>query len=255
MTVLLQANDVSLSSRDGKRLVEQVSLTLNTGEVVGVIGPNGAGKSSLIKLLTGLRKPDSGTVLLDGVELGLHDPTQRARRIGYVEQRPHLYWPLTVMQVVALARLVHGDADTPAGHAILDEALHTVGIRYLAQRQFLQLSEGEKLLVNLARILAAQPGLIIADEPTAALDPARQLEVMQLLHQQARNGAGVLLVLHELTLAARYCDRLLLMQNARVFAEGTASEVLTRDNLRSVYQLDAQLDWPTRTVIIDTATG
>jgi iron complex transport system ATP-binding protein len=126
-----------------------------------------------------------------------------------------------------------------------------VGIDSLAQRQFLQLSEGEKLLVNMARVLAAQPRIIIADEPTAALDPSHQLQVMCLLQQQAQAGAAVLLVLHDLTLAARYCDRLLLMHNGKVVTSGAPAAVLTREHLREVYQLDAQLDAQTRTVIID----
>ena len=248
---LLQAKSLCFDTPDGKRLVDDVSLSLGAGEVVSIIGPNGAGKSTLVKLLAGLRKPSSGQVLLDNVAVLQLPPQQRARRIGYLEQRPHLYWPLTVSQVISLGRLVLDDADKPAGIDAISRAVEDVGVKHLLEQPFLQLSEGEKLLVNLARILAAQPRLIIADEPTAALDPKHQQQVMQLLREQASHNVGVLLVLHELTLAARYSDRLILMHAGRVHRSGTPDAVLARDHLQEVYQLGAHWDAGTNTVIID----
>lgn len=254
MTTQLHANALTVETREGKRLLDQVSLTLHAGKVTGVIGPNGAGKSTLVKVLAGLRQPQAGQVLLNDVDLQQQSPQQRARRLGYLEQRPVLHWPFTASQVVALARLVHGDADTPAGRLIIDNAMQVVGISRLAQRPFLLLSEGEKLLVNVARVLAAAPQIILADEPTAALDPARQLQVMALLRTQARAGLAVLVVLHELTLAARYCDNLMLLHEGVVMAAGTPADVLTRENLRRVYQLDAQWDAARATLLVDIPT-
>ncbi len=245
MSVLLQAESLCWSGR-----VADISLNVTAGELVGIIGANGAGKSSLLKLLTGLQAPDSGMARLDGEALALLTPQQRARRLGYLEQRPILHWPLSVQQVVTLARLPHGDGDIAAGLQAVNAALATTGMQTFASRSFDSLSEGEKMRVHIARLLAGQPRVLVADEPTAALDPARQLEVMEILRQQARAGSAVVVTLHELTLAARYCDRLVLLQQGRVLATGTSANVLTPALLAQAYEIDACFDPSTATVIV-----
>jgi iron complex transport system ATP-binding protein len=245
MSELLQAASLCWHGR-----VTDVSLSVAAGELVGIIGANGAGKSSLLKLLAGLRPPDSGDIRFDGDALTQLTPQQRARRLGYLEQRPMLHWPLSVQQVVTLARLPHGDGDTTAGLQAVNAALATTGMQAFAARNFESLSEGEKMRSNLARLLAGQPRVLLADEPTAALDPARQQEVMAILRQQARGGSAVVVTLHELTLAARYCDRLVLLQQGRVLATGSATAVLTPALLAQAYEMDACLDITTATVII-----
>lgn len=245
MSNLLQAESLCWHGR-----VADVSLNVAAGELVGIIGANGAGKSSLLKLLAGLHRPDSGSIRLDGEALAQLTPQQLARRRGYLEQRPVLHWPLSVQQVVALARLPHGDADSAAGRQTVDAALATTGMLAFASRNFESLSEGEKMRSNLARLLAGQPRVLLADEPTAALDPARQQEVMAILRQQARSGSAVVVTLHELTLAARYCDRLVLLQQGRVLATGSAGSVLTPALLAQAYEMDAYFDSTTATVIV-----
>lgn len=245
MNMLLQADSLCWRGR-----VDKVSLTVAAGELVGIIGPNGAGKSSLLKLLAGLQVPDSGSVQLAGETLASLTPQQRARRLGYLEQRPVLHWPLSVQQVVALARLPHGDGDLDTGIRAVTAALATAGMQQFALRRFDSLSEGEKMRVNVARLLAGEPRVILADEPTAALDPARQMEVMEILRQQARAGSAVIVTLHELTLAARYCDRLVLLQQGRVLASGAAATVLTPALLSQAYDIDAHFDTTTATVIV-----
>lgn len=245
MSVLLQAESLCWSGR-----VADISLNVTAGELVGIIGANGAGKSSLLKLLTGLQAPDSGMARLDGEALALLTPQQRARRLGYLEQRPILHWPLSVQQVVTLARLPHGDGDIAAGLQAVNAALAATGMQTFASRSFDSLSEGEKMRVHIARLLAGQPRVLVADEPTAALDPARQLEVMEILRQQARAGSAVVVTLHELTLAARYCDRLVLLQQGRVLATGTSANVLTPALLAQAYEIEACFDPGTATVIV-----
>lgn len=245
MTTLLNATHLQWRTR-----VDGISLKVAAGEVVGIIGPNGAGKSSLLKLLAGLQVCDSGEVTLVGKAIATQAPLDRARLLGYLEQRPVLHWPFTVQQVVALGRLPCGDADRVSGVTAVTSALTQCDVARYATRNFLQLSEGEKMRVHLARLLAGQPRVLLADEPTASLDPARQHEVMALLRQQAKAGCGVVLTLHDLTIAARYCDRLLLLQQGRLLASGTAAEVLTPALLAQTFQIDASFDINSATVII-----
>ncbi len=250
MTALLSATGLLLQTGDGRILLNRVSLQVNAGEIVGIIGANGAGKSTLLKVLAGIKPAQSGRVLLMGQDANSQSALQRARLQSYLEQRPVLHWPMRVQQVVALARLQFGDGELAAGANAVAQALAATGMGDFSQRDFQQLSEGEKLLVNLARVLASEPRLLLADEPTAALDPAHQQRVMQLLRQRAQDGKGVLVVLHDLTLAARYCDRLLLLHEGAVIAEGSPAAVLSRANLQRAFQIDAVLDAGNSTVII-----
>lgn len=250
MTVLLSAQALSLQAADRRVLLDNISLHVRAGETVGIIGANGAGKSTLLKVLAGIRPLQSGHIQLAAQSAQLLPPLQRARLQGYLEQRPQLHWPMQVQQVVALARLAFGDGERSVGKAAVANALAAMGMTAFAGREFLQLSEGEKLLVNLARVLAGEPQLLLADEPTAALDPAHQHRVMQRLRERAVAGMGILVVLHDLTLAARYCDRLLLLHDGVVIAEGLPADVLASNNLATAFQIDAMLDAASRTVII-----
>lgn len=250
MTALLATRAVHVHTADHKPLLNDVSMELHAGEVLGLIGPNGAGKSSLLKLLAGLRRATAGDVLLDGLPMNAFFPDQRAKLIGYLEQRPVLHWPFDVSQVVGLGRLVYGDENTVAGQRAITQALASTRADAFATRNFNTLSEGEKLLVNIARVLAGAPKIMLADEPTAALDPANQLQVMQLLRQLARAGLGVLVVLQDLTLAARFCDRLLLLHAGAVMAAGSPAQVLTTEHLRRAWQLHASYDEAQKAVIV-----
>ncbi len=253
MTPLLSAQDLSVHTADGQVLLKPVSLQVHSGEVVGIIGANGAGKSTLLKALAGIQPVPSGSIQLAGQEAPTLSSLQRAQILGYLEQRPQLHWPMQVQQVVALARLSFGDRELPDGIAAIAAALAATSMTAFSQRDFLQLSEGEKLLVNLARVLAGAPRLLLADEPTAALDPAHQHRVMQLLRQRAAAGMAVLVVLHDLTLAARYCDRLLLLHKGALLAEGTPAAVLSSANLQHAFHIDAVLDTASHAVMIRTS--
>lgn len=250
MITLLATKALHAHTHDKKALLNDVTMEVHAGEVLGVIGPNGAGKSTLLKQLAGLGHATSGDVLLEGLPIDTFFPDQRAKRIGYLEQRPVLHWPFEARQVVALGRLVHGDSETDDGQRAITQALAATKADIYAQRVFDTLSEGEKLLVSLARVLAGAPKVILADEPTAALDPANQLQVMRLLRQQAKQGLGVLVIMQDLTLAARFCDRLLLLQGGAVIASGSPAQVLTPDHLRQTWQLDASYDEAQKAVIV-----
>ncbi|MEJ7933761.1 ABC transporter ATP-binding protein [Sphingobium sp. AN558] len=235
-----------LSVRLGHRaVVQDVSATLSPGSLIGIIGPNGAGKSTLVRALLGLIPAQGGSVLLDGQPIA--DIARRiiARTLAYLPQGQTLHWPLSVERLVALGRLPHLG---PMSHMSADDmalvlhALDRADVGHLRDRIATELSGGERARAMLARALAVGAPGLIADEPLAALDPGHQLDVMDLLVREARAGGLVITVLHDLTMAGRYCDRLLLMEGGRLVADGAPDAVLTPDRLAAVYGISARID-------------
>jgi iron complex transport system ATP-binding protein len=237
----LQATSVSLRL-GGAPVLDDVDLRLDGGELVGLIGPNGAGKTTLLRVMAGLLPAAGGEVTVDGQTLAAMPRQALARTLGYLPQDGGSHWPLTVATLVALGRLPHqGPWRGPdaADRAAVERALAACDIAALADRPVNRLSGGERARVLLARALAGEPRILLADEPVAGLDPGHQLDVMQRLSALARDGAGVLAVLHDLTLAARFCDRLVLLDRGRVIAEGDADHVLSPDLLARCYGIRA----------------
>lgn len=241
-----------LSVRLGRHVaVRDVAVTLEPGQLVGIIGPNGAGKSTLIRAMLGLAKPRAGRVLIDGQDVTRIDRGAIARAIAYLPQGQTLHWPLSVDRLVALGRLPHlgplsrlSDAD----EAAVEAAMARADVLHLKGRIATELSGGERARVLLARALAVGARGLIADEPLAALDPGHQIDVMNLLRDEARSGALVVTVLHDLSMAARWCDRLLLMDGGALVADGAPMDVLTTQALADVYGITACIDpgngWP-----------
>lgn len=235
--VRLDNVSVTLGAR---RVVDTISADLGGG-LVGLIGPNGAGKSTLVRAIAGLL-PAEGAILIDGAPVGSLPLRDRARHIAYLPQGQAVHWPLTVERLVALGRLPHlapfARPDAADAQAI-ERALERTELLALRDRPVDELSGGERARVLLARALAVEAPLLLADEPLAALDPAHQIEVMALLQAEAARGATVIAVLHDLTLAARWCDRLLLIDQGRLIADGEAADVLTADRIGAVYRVTA----------------
>lgn len=235
-----------LCARLGRRAVLQdIDATLAPGALIGIIGPNGAGKSTLVRAMLGLIDTTHGRVTIDGRAIATLPPRERARAIAYLPQGQTLHWPLNVERLVALGRLPHlgpmsriGAAD----HDAIRAAMARTDVAHLAGRIATELSGGERARVMLARALAVgAPGLAV-DEPLAALDPGHQIDVMQLLAREAQAGGLVIAVLHDLSMAARYCDRLLLLDRGTLVADGTPDAVLTQDRLRAVYGITSRID-------------
>jgi iron complex transport system ATP-binding protein len=226
----------------GRRVLDGVDLTLEAGALIGVIGPNGAGKSTLARAALGLVPAAAGRVLAGEEDVAHARPADLARRIAYLPQGRELHWPLSVERLVALGRLPHlapfsriGAAD----EAAIAAALAETGMTALRDRVATALSGGERARAMLARALATGAPALIADEPLAALDPGHQIEVMALLQRRARAGGLVVVVLHDLSIAARFCDRLVLLDRGRLVADGAPEAVLTDARLAEVYGISA----------------
>lgn len=224
--------------RQGRTVLHPLTALCPAGTVTGILGPNGAGKSTLLKAVAGLL-PITGRVMLGGHDLAGLSPQDRARRIGYLPQDHRLHWPITVREVVRLGLLAtigqdHGPARVDL--ARVDQAMADTDVTALAERPATALSGGERARVHLARVLAGSPAVILADEPVAALDPAHQITVMELLRRQAVSaGRCVVLVLHDLTLAARFCDQVILLQDGRMTAADSPRQAMTPERLEPLY--------------------
>ncbi len=222
--------------------LQGVSLELRPGQVFGVLGPNGAGKSTLLATLSGELRPSRGQVLLQGRPLGDWADVERARCLAVLPQSSTLSFAFRVADVVAMGRLPHRtgrDADA----TIVAAALAAADAQHLAARSYLELSGGERQRVHLARVLAQLwPGeagqVLMLDEPTSMLDPAHQHGILKAVRAFAAQGAAALVILHDLNLAARYCDRLLLLRDGRPIVAGSPAEVLRVEPLRTVFGLD-----------------
>ncbi|MBD7975946.1 MULTISPECIES: ABC transporter ATP-binding protein [Pseudomonas] len=237
---LIRLERVSVPGR-----LEPVRFSLAAGEMLGLIGPNGAGKSTLLNALAGIQ-PHTGSLSYFGFDAAHLSPKQRAQRIGFLPQSHHSAWSLSVEDVVALGRLPWGDEDA----ALITSAMQRTGVLEWRTRKVAELSGGEQARVWLARVLAGQPVLLLADEPIASLDLRHQRKVMELLRDHAHQDRSVVLSIHDLGLAARYCDKLCLLAEGQVLAYGTPQEVLTEAHITAAFQVDVHIDLTTNPPII-----
>lgn len=230
---LMHTQGLSLEKR-----LSDIDLALKPGELLGIIGPNGAGKSSLLESLAGVQ-PCTGRISLRDQPLATLAPQERARRIAFLPQRSTAAWALTVRDVIALGRLPWED-ESPY---LIEAAAEQTGVTDWLSTRVDHLSGGEQARVWLARILAGEPEVILADEPLASLDLYYQQRMLAVLRRFAIGERAVMLSMHDLAQAAAWCDRLVLMAAGRVQAVGTPAEVLTRDNIRRVYRVEAEIDF------------
>lgn len=241
--VTLTARQLGVSL-GGHRVLDGIDASFAPGTLTGVIGPNGAGKSTLVRALTGL-VPYTGGVTLAGRDLAAIPRAERARAIAYLPQGQTLHWPLTVERLVQLGRLPHlGPLSriAEADRAAIERAMASADVLDLRDRLATELSGGERARAMLARALAVEAPVLIADEPLAALDLLHQFEVMELLAAQARAGRTVIAVLHDLSMAARYCSRLLMLHRGRVAADDAPLSALTPERLATVYGVRVRVD-------------
>jgi len=228
MTVVLR--DVRLALGD-RVVLDAIDLAIPSGRITAVVGPNGAGKSTLLRACASLISPGRGAITLADRTLSAYARAELARAIAYLPQERAVHWPLTARAVVALGRLPHDDVKPEA----IDSALAAMDIGSMADRPVSQLSGGERARVLVARALAQEAPLLIADEPTAGLDPAHGLALFSCFSQLATEGRTVIVALHDLSLAARFAHHVILLANGRVAASGPPNEVLTPRNLEPAF--------------------
>lgn len=218
-----------------QKILDTITFDVKPGEFVGLLGPNGSGKSSLLRAIYRVLKPDAGLIKLDGAEVWQLSARQAAQRMGVVMQERTGEFDFSVQEIVIMGRNPHKkmfDRDTNEDYQLVAQALERVGMSNFAERSFLTLSGGEKQRVLIARALAQQAKFLILDEPTTHLDIHYQLEILELVKNL---GVSVIAALHELNLAALFCDRIYVLKMGRVITSGTPEEVLRPDVIRKVY--------------------
>ena len=232
-------------SYGNREVLGGVDLTVQPGEVVGLLGPNGSGKSTMVKLLCGVLRPTGGTIRLNGQEITAISPRDLARQVAVVPQEPVFSFPFTALEVVLMGRHPHLDGlafESAEDIAMATDALERCGAGEFAGRPVQELSAGERQRVVCARALAQDPSCLLLDEPASFMDIRHQVELYDLVRQLADDGTGVLSVLHDLNLAAEYCDRIYLLKEGTVLASGNTTEVFTYANLKSTFDTDLYVD-------------
>ena len=249
--LIAQEVGVALS---GRCVLDGISLSLPPGRLVALVGPNGAGKTTLLRALAGLVS-STGSIEVGGERLSALALRERARRFGYLPQGHVVHWPLPARDVVALGRYPHGATDpgrlSPEDERAVTRAMQATNVNAFAERPVTELSGGERSRVALARVLAVEAPVVLADEPTASLDPRYQIDVMLTLRNAADRGVLVLVVTHDLGLAARFADIVLVLSGGRLVAQGTPQEALSEQLMADVFRVSAyRADYRNEAVIL-----
>jgi len=232
-------------SYDSIKALDNVSMEINGGEVLGVIGPNGAGKSTLLKCINLTLKPRAGTVLVDEEDILKLRKDEIAKRMAMVPQTSSISFPFTVLDVVLMGRIPHLGKLGREGMKdlkVAEEAMKVTNTLNLANRPVDELSGGELRRVIIAMALAQEPSILLLDEPTLHLDISHQLEIMEMIRRlTVEKKLATILVSHDLNLASRYCDKLLLLNSGKIHSAGSVEEVLSHDNIRNVYRAEVEI--------------
>lgn len=236
---LIELKQVCYSIKN-KMLLNNINLVVNPGEIVALIGPNGAGKTSLINVLANLNRDFQGQYLYNGKTADHINKKTFAKELAYLEQGAPIHWPLIARRVIELGRLPHQGLSEKLSHEdtqAIDKAIKLADCEGFLEQTVNTLSGGERLRILLARLFATEPTVILADEPTAALDPFHQLHTMEILQQHARNQGAVVVVLHDINLAARFCDRLIVLNEGNLIANDSVDNILSSNVLEEVYKI------------------
>lgn len=234
----LQVKEVKFNYNSTPAL-KNVSLGVESGEILGVIGSNGSGKSTLLRCIDRILKPRIGSILINGENINNLERREIARKIGYIPQIEKGSFPTTVFDTILLGRKPHISwRPTSNDLKVASNIIKMLGLQELALRDIEELSGGQRQKVIIARALAQEPGILLLDEPTSNLDLKHQLEVLSIVKEQVRNGISAIMAIHDLNLAARYCNKLLMLKGGEIFAAG-GLEVLSSENIESVYGVKA----------------
>ncbi|BBO03249.1 MULTISPECIES: heme ABC transporter ATP-binding protein [Bradyrhizobium] len=243
MSAVIEAR--ALSKRAGRAtLLDGVGLTVAAGEMVAIIGPNGAGKSTLLRLLSGDLRPNAGEVRLKQRDISSYTPRELAARRAMLSQHINVTFPFTVEEIVLMGA---GERSAREAGALVDAALDEVGLAHFRERQLPTLSGGEQQRAHFARVLVQLacgeaehgPGLLLLDEPTSSLDLRHQIDLVEAARRRAAGGTAVIAILHDLNLAIRFADRLVVLAGGKLAADGPRAGVVTREIIREIFEIDA----------------
>lgn len=239
---LLSAENLHVRLGD-KQVLAGVGAAFQAGTVTAILGPNGAGKSTLLSCLAGLRRPAQGQVRLDAHDLLRMDARARARRLGFIPQTPEVAWAVETRILVGLGRtpFIGARGLSVEDNAVIERAMAQAEVTALADRDVTTLSGGERGRVLIARALAGEPDWLLADEPMTGLDPGHQLDAGDLFKSLAQEGRGVIVTLHDLSLAARIADRVIVMEGGAIIADGPPAEALSPQVLAQAYGVEARV--------------
>ena len=242
----MELNNISFAY-DSTPILKELSLLIQESDFIGLIGPNGSGKSTLLKIMGDILKPDSGCLKFKGSETGRMSKKIFAQSVSWIAQSHPMVFPFKVSEVVLMGRHPHLSALSFESHedfAISQSAMKTTMTSEFSERFFNEISEGEKQRVMIASALAQKPELMLLDEPTSALDLKYQIEIMNILKDLNKNHKMTLIVaMHDLNLASRFCNRIILINEGQVISDGAPSQVLKKDILEQVYGIELDLDF------------
>jgi len=230
---------------NGQKILRNLNLRIRDGEFVGIIGPNGAGKSTLLKIMDGILRPSAGQCWLQGKHLSAIPRKSLARMIGYVPQEFSIAFDFTVQEVVSMGRFPYLSAFGREGlqdYRVIESAMKATEVWELRQRKFNTLSGGEKQRVILASALAQEPRILLLDEPTSALDIKHQVHFLEILSElQQTENMTVVIATHDINLASQFCQRLIILKNGKIVAQGAPEDVITKDLILKVYELEVEI--------------
>ena len=240
---LLEATGLSVKFGD-RTILDNINFSVEKGEFIGLIGANGSGKTTLLRALSGILPKHKKKVKLLGLSLNNYPPKQLAQKLAYLPQGNESHWSITAENLVMLGRLPHQkpwQGTSESDHKIVQQVMQACDVSQFARHTVDNLSGGERARVFLSRALAVEPQLLLVDEPIAGLDPGHQLEVMNKFQQLSESGMGIVCVIHDLTLAARYCHKLVMLGEQKIIAQGQPKQVLSPENLASGFSIKAHI--------------
>ena len=247
MTAILEAQSISMKVW-GATLVDGIDLRIEAGEMVAIVGPNGAGKSTLLRMLSGDLRPTSGQIRLKHRDTHAYPPRQLAHHRAMLSQHVNVTFPFTVEEIVQMGA---GDNGRAAAQRLVDAVLGEVGLAHFSHRQLPTLSGGEQQRAHFARVLVQLacgeeqhgPGLLLLDEPTSSLDMRHQIDLVETARQRAQNGTAVIAVLHDLNLAMRFADRIVLLHRGKLAVDGGRTDAITAETIRRIFEVDVTIDY------------